>query len=90
MQTEDYHARVEEARTYLREAMTAAHTVQPEVVAGFTLRARAVSTEIQDELHHKFSNARMSKIALVVFWFYVLVTVGILRRYRNRKPRERK
>ncbi len=90
MQTEDYHARVEEARTYLREAMTAAHTVQPEVVAGFTMRARSVAVEIQDELHLKFANARMSKLALIVFWFYVLVTVGILRRYRNRRPRERK
>jgi predicted CXXCH cytochrome family protein len=89
MPTEDYHARVEEARTYLREAMTAAHTVQPETVAGFTLRARSVGAEIQDELHKKFANARMSKLALVVFWFYVIVTVGILRRYRNRKPRVR-
>ncbi len=87
MQTEDYHARVEEARTYLREAMTAAHTVQPEVVASFTLRARSVGEEIQDELTHKFANARMSKLGLVVFWFYVLVTLGILRRYRNRRPR---
>ena len=89
MPTEDYHARVEEARTYLREAMTAAHTVQPEVVAGFTLRARSVGTEIQDELHKKFANDQVSKLALVVFWFYVIVTVGILRRYRNRKPKVR-
>ena len=36
LQTDDYRARLEEARTYLREAMTAAHTVQPETVAGFT------------------------------------------------------
>ena len=90
LQTEDYHARVEEARTYLREAMTAAHTVQPETVSGFTLRAKSVGTEIQSELQHKFANMRLSKLALVVFWFYVLVTVGILRRYRNRKPREQK
>jgi len=88
MQTEDYHARVEEARTYLREAMTAAHTVQPEVVAGFTRRARSVSVEVQDELKLKFANSRTAKLALIVFWFYVLVTVGILRRHRNRQPRE--
>ncbi len=90
LQTEDYHARVEEARTYLREAMTAAHTVQPETVAGFTIRAKSVGTEIQSELEHKFANMRLSKLALIVFWFYVLVTVGILRRYRNRRPREHK
>ena len=90
LQTEDYHARIEEARTYLREAMTAAHTVQPETVAGFTRRARSVGTEVQTEIERKFSNMRLSKLLLVVFWFYVLVTVGILRRYRNRGPREQK
>jgi len=87
IQTEDYHARVEEARTYLREAMTAAHAVQPELVAGFTLRARSVGTEIQSELQHKFFNLKTSKLFLIVFWFYVLVTVGILLRTRNRPPR---
>jgi hypothetical protein len=90
LQTEDYHARVEEARTYLREAMTAAHTVQPETVAGFTLRAKSVGMEIRTELEEKFKNMQIGKLMLIVFWFYVLVTVGILRHYRNRKPREQK
>jgi predicted CXXCH cytochrome family protein len=85
LQTEDYRARIEEARTYLREAMTAAHTVQPEVVAGFTLRARSVGTEIQSELRHKFTNMRTGRVLLIVLWFYVLVTVAILRRDRNRR-----
>ncbi len=88
MATEDYHARVEEARTYLREAMIAAHQVQPEAVSAFTLRARSVGNEIETELKHKFSINMVNKLALVVFWFYVLMTVGILRGYRNRRPRE--
>jgi predicted CXXCH cytochrome family protein len=84
MATEDYHARIEEARTYLREAMTAAHAVQPEVMAGFTLRARSVGTEIQKELHDKFRDRRTSQMMIVVFWFYAIVTMGILRRWRGR------
>lgn len=89
MQTEDYHARVEEARTYLREAMTAAHAVQPEQVAAFTARARSVGSEIRSEIKHKFDNMLMGKLGLVVFWFYVLMTVGILRRYRNKLAKDR-
>ena len=88
MPTEDYHARVEEAQTYLREAMIAAHTVQADQVSAFTLRAKSVGVEIQDELKHKFANNQVNKILLIVFWFYVLATVGILRRYRDRRDQE--
>ncbi len=87
METEDYHASLEEARMYLREAMTAAHTVQPEVVAGFTMRSRGIGTTIQREIKHKFMNMWTGKLALVAFWFYVIMTIGILRRIRNRQPR---
>ena len=65
MATEDYHARIEEARTYLREAMTAAHAVHPETMAGYTLRARSVGTEIQTELRGKFGNRRTSQLMIV-------------------------
>ena len=87
IQTDDYHARVEEARTYLREALTAAHAVQPQVMSGFTVRARSVGTEVESEIRGKLRNILMNKLLLIVFWFYVLVTIGILRRYRNRPSR---
>jgi predicted CXXCH cytochrome family protein len=86
LQTDDYKARIEEARTYLREAMTATHSVQPELVSSFTLRARSVGNEIQSDIYGKLGNIRTSKLLLIVFWFYVLVTAGILRRIRNRRP----
>ena len=86
LQTDDYHARVEEARTYLREAMTAAHSVKPEVMAAFTSRARSVGTEVDTEIQHKLMNVLVEKVALIVFWFYVLVTIGIIRRWRDRGP----
>lgn len=85
LQTDDYKARLEEARTYLREAMTATHTVQPDVVSGFSLRAHSVGTEIQSEIQGKLGNIRTAKLLLILFWFYVLVTAGILYRIRDRR-----
>jgi predicted CXXCH cytochrome family protein len=89
IQTDDYHARLEEARTLLREALTSAHSVNPEVISGFTLRARSLGREIRNELQSKLGQIRTNKLLLILFWFYVLVTVGILRRLRDRQPRVR-
>jgi predicted CXXCH cytochrome family protein len=87
--TEDYRARIEEARTYLREALPAAHSVQREIVAGFTTRARAVGEEVQKELEGKFANLRQHRYVLVAFWFYVLLTLFVLRRFRDQAARNR-
>lgn len=81
--TDDYKARVEEARTYLREAMTAAHSVRLDVMAAYTVRARSTGEEVREEIEHELNNITLEKGALVVFWFYVLVTIGILRRFRD-------
>ena len=87
--TEDYHARIEEAHTYLREALSAAHSVQPEVVAGFTTRARAVGEEVQKELQGKLANLRQHRYVLIAFWFYVLLTLFVLKRFRDQATRNR-
>jgi predicted CXXCH cytochrome family protein len=89
IQTEDYHARIEEARTYLREALPAAHSVQPEVVASFTTRARAVGQEVQKEIQGKLANLRQHRYVLVAFWFYVLLTLFVLKRFRDQAARNR-
>lgn len=83
--TDDFQARVEEARTYLREAMTAAHSVRLDVMAAYTVRARSTGEEVSDEIASKLKNISVEKFGLIVFWFYVIVTVGILRRFRDRK-----
>jgi predicted CXXCH cytochrome family protein len=88
IQTEDYRARIEEARTYLREALPAAHAVQEEVVAGFTTRARAVGQEVQQEIQAKFGNLRTHKFVLLLFWFYVLLTLYVLKRFRDQAARQ--
>jgi predicted CXXCH cytochrome family protein len=87
LQTEDYKARLEEARTYLREALPAAHSLQEETVAGFTARARSVGAEIEHEIYAKLGNLRVRKFVLILFWFYVLLTIVILRRFRSRGSR---
>jgi hypothetical protein len=87
IQTEDYRARLEEARTYLSEALPAAHKVQEDAVANLSLRARSVSAEIEHEIYTKLGNLRTRKFVLILFWFYVLLTVVVLRRFRDRGAR---
>ena len=88
IQTEDYRARLEEAKTYLREALPAAHGVDEQLVAGLALRARSVGQEVESEIYGKLGNLRTRKFVLILFWFYVLVTLAVLRRSRNRRARQ--
>jgi predicted CXXCH cytochrome family protein len=85
--TDDYRARLEEARTYLREAMPAAHSVQEEVVAGLTTRARSVAHEVESDIHGKLGNLHVRRFVLILFWFYLLLTILVLRRFQKRAPR---
>ncbi len=86
--TEDYHARLEEARTYLREALPAAHGVNEPTVSGLTARARSMGAEVASEIHDKLGHLQARKVALIVFWFYLLLTVVILRRFQKQAARK--
>lgn len=88
IQTEDYRARIEEARTYLREALPAAHAVQEQTVAGLTGRARGIGAEVASEIYGKLGHLQARKVGLVVFWFYLALTVMILRILRSRAARK--
>ena len=83
LNTEDYRSRLEEARTYLREALPAAHSAQEDVVTGFTGRARSVGQEVESEIYAKLGHMRTRKLLLIVFWFYLVVTILVLRRFRR-------
>jgi predicted CXXCH cytochrome family protein len=85
--TDDYRARLEQARTYLREALPAAHAVEPEAVGSFTTRARTVGAEIRSEIHAKLGELRSRRLVLVLFWFYLLLTLVIVRRYQRQGRR---
>ncbi len=88
LQTDDYRARIEEARTYLREALPAAHAVEEDVVAAFTTRARSVGHEVQSEIYGKLGHLRQRKFVLILFWFYLLLTLFVLKRYRDQGARK--
>lgn len=89
IQTEDYRARIEEARTYLREALPAAHAVQEQTVAGLTTRARGIGAEVASEIYGKLGHLQARKVGLVVFWFYLALTIVVLRRLQTRAARKR-
>ena len=86
LNTDDYRARLEEARTYLSEALPAAHSVQEDLVLGYSTRARSVGHEVESEIYEKLGHLRLRKVLLVVFWFYILLTIVVLRRFRRAEP----
>ncbi len=87
IRTEDYLSRVEEGRTLLREALPAAHSLDSTTVASFTSRAKSVAHEVRSELKHKLDDLVWRKVGLVLFWFYVGLTLLVLRRFRERSTK---
>jgi predicted CXXCH cytochrome family protein len=85
--TEDYKARLEEARTYLSEALPAAHAVDAELTRSFAERARTVGAEIEKEIGEKLREGLWRYAGLALFWFYLLLTLVVLRRLRRRDAR---
>jgi predicted CXXCH cytochrome family protein len=85
--TDDYRARLEEAKTYLRESLPAAHSVREDLVAGFTARALSVAREVDSELQSKLGHLQVRRYVLILFWFYLLLTILVLRRFQRRTPR---
>lgn len=86
LHVEDHLGRIEEARTYLTEALPLVHAVSVEPVEQVTRRARSIGKEIQAEIHPRLSR-RTAHIGLAVYWFYVVMTVAILIGYRRRLGR---
>lgn len=77
LDVEDHLGRIEEARTYLTEALPLAHSVTLEPVEQVTRRARSIGEEVQHEIYAKLDRTE-AHIGLVVFWFYVFMTLVIL------------
>ncbi|HEU4403286.1 MAG TPA: cytochrome c3 family protein [Candidatus Polarisedimenticolia bacterium] len=81
---EDYRARLEEAHTALLESYPAMHALETTRVEPFTQRARSIALEIQSEVNGKIEGRKWRRVGLLVFWFYLLLTVAILVRFRSR------
>jgi predicted CXXCH cytochrome family protein len=80
---EDYRARLEEARSSLLEALPVMHALNVAHVEALTARARSIGHEVESELNGKIEGRKWRKIGLMVFWFYLLLTVAILVRMRR-------
>jgi len=83
LRTEDYLARLEEGRTYLSEALPAAHGLDSTEVAHFASRAASVGEEIRRELDEKLAERNWGYVGLALFWFYVVLTLLVLRGFRR-------
>lgn len=86
---EDHLGRIEEARTYLTETQPLVHAVSVEPIEQVTRRARSIGQEIQHEVYPRLDD-RTARIGLVLYWFYVLMTVAILVGHRRRLARSSK
>ena len=89
LHVEDHLSRIEEARTYITEALPLVHSVQLEPVESLARRARSIGDEVRHELYEKMDR-RPAHIGLAVFWFYILMTLAVLVVYKRRVGAERK
>ena len=83
LHVEDHLSRIEEARTYLTEALPLVHSVQLEPVEELARRARSIGDEVRHEIYEKMDR-RPAHIGLAVFWFYILMTLAVLVVYKRR------
>ena len=84
LEVEDYKSRIEEGRTHVTEALILVHAVSVEPVAELTGRAHALGEEVQHELYAKMDK-RPARVGLVLFWFYVVLTIIVLSRMKTQK-----
>jgi hypothetical protein len=79
---EDHLSRIEEARTQLTESAPLVHAVSLEPVEQVTRRARSIGEEVRHELYAKMDR-RPARLGLVLFWFYLLMTLAVLFVYKR-------
>jgi len=81
---EDYRADLEQARTTLLESLPVTHSLDLPRVEDLTSQARTIAQRVQSELNGKLEGRKWRQVGLLVFWFYLLLTVAILLRFRRR------
>ena len=85
---EDHRARLEEARTALVESLPAMHSLDLGRVEQITSTARSIGDEVESEVNGRLEGRAWRRVGLLLFWFYLLLTVGILARFRARSARQ--
>ena len=64
------------------------HSVDLAVVEPLTGRARSIGHEVESEVRGKLEGRKWRRVGLMVFWFYLLLTVAILIRYSRQAGRK--
>jgi predicted CXXCH cytochrome family protein len=85
---EDYQARLEESRTALLESLPVMHSLNLASVESLTGRGRGIAREVESELNGKLQGRRWRTVGLLVFWFYLLITLALLLRFRRKAVAE--
>ena len=85
---EDYQARLEEARTALLESLPVMHSLNLANVESLTSRGRGIAREVESELNGKMQGRRWRLVGLLLFWFYMIVTLALLFRFRRKAVAE--
>jgi hypothetical protein len=84
--TEDYHARLDDARRSLAGARPAAHAVSLTPVHEAALQARATGDEVRDSVRAKLGLVAERWLMLVVYWLFGGLLLVVLDRWRRRDP----
>lgn len=80
---EDHRARLAEARTSLLESLPVMHAVEVARVEHLTGRARSLGSEVESEINGALEDLKWRRVGLMLFWFYLILTVAILVRMRR-------
>jgi predicted CXXCH cytochrome family protein len=85
---EDYQARLEEARTALLESLPVMHSLSLARVEALAGRGRGIAREVESELNGKLEGRKWRTVGVLVFWFYLLLTLALLFRFRRKAVAE--
>lgn len=85
---DDYTARLTEAHTFLLESLPAMHSLDLSHVESLTQRARSIGHEVSSEVGGKLDGRKWRRVGLLLFWFYLILTLALLGRFRARAARD--
>ena len=79
----DYEARLNDSLTYLVEARPVSHNLVVDDVEDLARRSRSIALEVQSDIHAKLIVFRGRIVILIAVWFYIMITIGVIVRYRG-------
>ena len=65
------------------EARPLSHNLSVEDVEELTRRSRSIAQEVQSEIHERVNVFRGRYIILSIVWFYILITIAAVYRFRR-------